>query len=177
MLEKRKTWVFGVVVLALVFSASRDAEASEELPLSACVDAVGTYLTKNFASDRSGKSVSRSLLTLTNGGQAFFTDSREVGSQVYAPFTDGRGAWRCLSASQGESTMAITVLDFTLVETGGRRQAIARLDMQAERGPDPGSIRGTITLYFVPLDGDPLNVEALGEGRVFRFEGLRVKPL
>lgn len=176
MREKSFMWVLAVVVLTLMAAVPHNARASEELPLSACFDAVGTYLTKNFASDKSGKAASRSLLSLTNGGHAFFTDSGEAGSQVYAPFTDGRGAWRCRSTSDSETAMAITVLDFTLAKPGGRSQAIARLDMEAVRGPSPGRIKGTITLYFVPLDGDPLNVETLGEGRVFRFEGLRVKP-
>jgi hypothetical protein len=63
----------------------------------ACHDLVGTYLTKNYAKgDSGGNFTSRSLIALSGGGLASFTDSGEGGEAGFGPFTDGRGSWRCL---------------------------------------------------------------------------------
>ena len=82
----RKSWfaglgtaVIGGFVALSAYTSGSPASAVEE-EISACINAVGTYLTTNVrsASDAT-QIVSRSLLSLTNGGHAFFTDSGEAG--------------------------------------------------------------------------------------------------
>lgn len=67
---------------------------------------------------------SRSLISFTGSGHIFFTDSGEGGEAGYAPFTDGRGAWRCLGGGKARAT----TLDFTRA-TGDSKAKIGRLEM------------------------------------------------
>lgn len=118
---------FGVSLGAVLLLCSGPATLAGDKPLSACFDAVGTYLTTNLAVD-DGRIVGRSLISLTNGGHFFLTDSNEGGDPNFAPFTDGRGSWRCVSDEQGSAHIAASVLDFTHNTAAHPEQMIARLD-------------------------------------------------
>jgi hypothetical protein len=115
-----------------------------------------------------------SLLSLTNGGHAFFTDSGEGGEPGYQPFSDGRGAWRCLSNESGRATFAAVILDFTFVGPSDRAQRIARLDVRATFDAGTQTLDGETTLSFVPLAGDPFDPSALGDHAEFTFTGRKL---
>jgi hypothetical protein len=102
------------------------AACSANEDLLACFDAVGTLLTTNLNPTNS-REVGRSLISLTNGGHFFLTDSNEGGEARFAPFAAGRGIWRCVSDEAGSGTswrrarLHPQTADFT-------EQRIARLD-------------------------------------------------
>jgi hypothetical protein len=138
----------------------------------ACRDLVGTYLTKNFAKGGSGESfTSRSLISLTGSGQAFFTDSGEGGEAGFAPFTDGRGVWRCVSGNK----VRVLTLDFTTPTPDAPRAQIGRLDLDLAYDAGSKTIKGTGTLHLIPLGGDPLIPGELGGGRQFEIVGQRIE--
>jgi hypothetical protein len=172
----RSSWFggLGAAVLAAATIMSPASAAEEEI--SECIDAVGTYLTTNVrsASD-ANQIVSRSLLSLTNGGHAFFTDSGEAGEPGYQPFSDGRGAWRCLSSEGGRDSFSAIILDFTFGSAGDRDQQIARLDLQASFDAASQRLEGKVTLSFVPLAGDPFDPDALSDQTAFTFTGRKLE--
>jgi hypothetical protein len=137
-----------------------------------CKDVAGTYLTKNSAEE--GGFTSRSLLSLGRGGVASLTDSGEGGEAGFAPFTDGRGAWSCVTGDHGEIVMTVTTLDFTS-PPGGVSAQIGRLDFDLGYDPGVGTIAGTASLYFIPLEADPLASDAVKDGRQFQIAGKRVE--
>jgi hypothetical protein len=138
----------------------------------ACRGVNGTYLTKNAMKEGSAGSVtSRSLLTLGRAGLALFTDSGQGGAAGFAPFTDGRGTWQCLD--NGEIS-AIT-LDFTEPTAGDPQAKIGRLDFKLAYDAANKTLKGTATLYLIPLDQNPLAAGALKDGRVFEIAGERVE--
>lgn len=152
----------------IVLGASPPAVAEA----GACHDLVGTYLTKNFAKGHSaGSFTSRSLVALSGSGQASFTDSGEGGEAGFAPFTDGRGAWECLEANK---VHAIT-LDFTTPAGDPPRAQIGRLDLDLSYDAGNKTIKGTATLYLIPLGGDPLIPGDIGSGRQFEIVGQRIE--
>lgn len=144
------------------------------LPLSKCFDAVGTYLTTNHVKDESGKFISRSLISLTNGGHAFFTDSGEAGEPGFGPFSDGRGAWRCVSNEKGVTRFLATVLDFTFISPSSPKQLIGRLDIDGSFDAAAGKLAGTMTLYLVAIDGDPLKQADMKKSAEGTFEAQKV---
>lgn len=164
--------------LAAVFSAlAGSIVLADDEPLQACFEAVGTYLTTNTASiDGERGMVGRSLLSLTNGGHAFLTDSNEAGIVGFAPFTDGRGAWRCTSDERGRLHLLIIILDFTLATPDHPEQQIARLDYDATYHSRTETLRADAALSFVPIDADPLDEDALEEPFNFTLRGTRIMP-
>lgn len=167
-----RAW-FGVVVSAgiLLFGASLANSADEEL--SACFDAVGTFLTTNINPDR-GADVGRSLISLTNGGHVFLTDSNEGGEAGFAPFTEGRGAWRCVSHESGELHIRATVLDFTHKNDMFPDQKIARLDYDAVYDEEGDRLSADVKIYFMPIDADPMDPANLGDPIPNQISGVRV---
>jgi hypothetical protein len=158
---------FGLAAtLVLVGSAgSALAEAG------ACHELVGTYLTKNFVKgETSGDFTSRSLIALSGSGQASFTDSGEGGEAGFGPFTDGRGAWRCIEANKAR---AVT-LDFTTPTLDAPKADVGRLDFELAYDQASKTIKGTATLHLVPLGSDPLK-PGEGAGRQFEIVGQRVE--
>lgn len=175
-MRRRVGWAL-LPALVLAAPVSSGAAAATEEPLEACFDAVGTYLTTNVASeDGETQEVGRSLISFTNGGHAFLTDSNEAGLPGYAPFTEGRGAWRCVSDRTGRLHVRAIILDFTLTTEDEPTQHIARLDYDATYDAETEVLSADVKLYFVPLDGDPLDDDALGDPSVFSFSGVRVMP-
>lgn len=164
------TLILSLSMLTAHFAPAQAAKAEH------CGDLIGTYLTKNFAKGGSHDNfTSRSLISLTEGGQAFFTDSGEGGEARFAPFTGARGAWRCISDETNPVSARATVLDFTFVAPGEPRAQIGRLDLEMSYDEETKTVHGTATLYLVPLTSDPLQPAELGEGRDFELTGERVE--
>ena len=133
---------------------------AQDLPLSACLDAVGTYIAeKTVASGDAGPS----LISLTTGGHAFLVDANEAGVPGYAPFSDGLGAWRCVAADDETLHIHATVIDFTFITADHPEQQIARLDYTVTYSRNTELFQGTAALYFLPLDSDPTDRGALPE--------------
>jgi len=163
-----------VAIAATFLDAPGTRAQGPGLPLSKCFDAVGTYLTTNYAKDEHGRFISRSIISLTNGGHAFFTDSGEAGEPGFGPFSDGRGAWRCVSNENGVTRFLATILDFTFITPSAPKQQIGRLDIDASFYAAAEKLSGTLTLYLVPIDGDPLKKSNLKEGATGDFEAQKV---
>jgi hypothetical protein len=156
-------------------AGAHGARAQSSAGLQDCADAVGTYLTKNFQDGGNPEDfMARSLLSLTNGGHAFFTDSGEGGEPGYKPFSDGRGAWRCVSKADGKSRISAVILDFTFPSKNGEKQQIGRLDLDAVYDTGTGKLESQTTLYFAPLSGNPMDKSALSQGQRFRIIGEKV---
>jgi len=142
----------------------------------ACRGLTGTYLTKNVMKGESGDSfTSRSLISIGRFGLILFTDSGEGGEAGFAPFTDGRGSWRCVSGEGEAPKASATTLDFTVPTAEGSKAEIGRLDFELTYDPASKPINGTATLYLVPLGSDPLVAGALKDGRQFAITGQRVE--
>ena len=157
---------------ALSCSGALSASAADE-ELSACFDAVGTFLTTNLGAD--GVVVGRSLISITNGGHFLLTDSNEGGGQDFASFSDGRGAWRCESDADGKAHILATVLDFTHKTEAYPDQTIARLDYDATYDAESATLRADVSLYFVPIDANPMDAAMLGDPIPNKITGIRVK--
>jgi hypothetical protein len=108
---------------------------------------------------------------VTGSGQAFFTDSGEGGEAGFAPFADGRGVWRCVSAN---NVRALT-LDFTMPTASAPHAEIGRLDLDLAYDAANKTIKGTGTLHLIPLGADPLIPGELGGGRQFEIVGQRIE--
>ncbi|MCP4383267.1 MAG: hypothetical protein GY798_17925 [Hyphomicrobiales bacterium] len=157
----------GVAVLAPTAIADDPA-------LAPCIGAVGTFLTTNYGEDGpSDKFVSRSLISLTNGGHAFFTDSDEPGGNGFSPFSEARGAWRCDAAEDGTEQITATVIDFVFPSTTNPKKRLGRLDIDATFDPATGMLSGTMTLFMMAFDANPLivNDEPVATAS---FDGLRI---
>jgi hypothetical protein len=157
---------------ALTFVGANNVLGAEE-PLSACFGAVGTFLTTNV-NPTSGKTVGRSLISLTNGGHFFLTDSNEGGEAGFAPFTEGRGAWRCVSDEAGRLHIMATVLDMTHKTTEFPEQKIVRLDYDASYHEAEGTLNADVKLYFMPIDANPLDAANLKDPIPNQIAGVRV---
>lgn len=134
----------------------------------ACRHLAGTYLTKNVAKG-GGSVISRSLISLDPSGIALFTDSGEGGEAGFAPFTDGRGTWQCLPGEDGALKARATTLDFTEPTAENPKAEIGRLDFEFTADKEGDALSGSATLYLVPLDADPLDEDALKDGRQFEI--------
>jgi hypothetical protein len=160
--------------IAAVLCGATAAVAAEE-DLSACADAVGTFLTMNVNPERNAD-VGRSLISLTNGGHVFLTDSNEGGEAGFAPFTEGRGAWRCVSDDAGKLHILATVLDFTHKTEAFPEQHMARLDYDATVDAASGQLNADVKLYFMPIDADPMDTANLKDPIPNRIVGVRITP-
>ena len=162
------------MVLALGLLAGCNKPGEPELPVHACGEAVGTFLTRDFVPGITGDvETSRSVLALTNGGNVMFTDSNEGGVDGYPPFTAALGRWRCLSGSGDAPELSATMLDFSLAEEAGKKQ-IARADFKATFDPDTSSFIASGTLSFVPLDADPYAPGVLDNALPLKFTGIKI---
>ena len=140
----------------------------------ACRYLAGTYLSKNVAKG-GGSVISRSLISLDPSGIALFTDSGEGGEAGFAPFTDGRGTWECLPGEDGALKARATTLDFTEPTAENPKAGIGRLDFEFTADKESDALLGSATLYLVPLDADPLDEDALKDGRQFDITTERVE--
>ncbi|WP_421724821.1 hypothetical protein [Bauldia sp.] len=148
------------------------AAHADDPELVPCADAIGTFLTENANADETDWFASRSLISLTDAGHAFFTDSGEAGGPDFAPFTDGSGAWRCDSAADGTQQITATIVDFVFPQ-GDTGRKIGRLDIAGAFDPRTGLLSGTMTLYIVPFESNPMTTTdeptAAGKFRGFKI--------
>ncbi len=145
------------------------AEAQDGQPLSACAEAVGAWLTTN-----PGNEPSRTLLSLTADGLVLSADSGEGGGVGYAPFTGAHGAWRCVASEAGSLRLSATILDFTVPTADWPKQQIGRLDIDGTIDTKKGTMSGTMTLLFAPLDDDPFMAAELAEDAAGTFSAIRI---
>ncbi|MEO1224362.1 MAG: hypothetical protein AAFX92_09035 [Pseudomonadota bacterium] len=164
----------GKVLLAVLGTAVgvSGTALAQDVPLSECFDAVGTYIAeKTVASADAGPS----LISLTNGGQAFLVDANQAGVEDYAPFSDGLGAWRCVAADAGTIHIHATMMDFTFITADHPEQQIARLDYMIAYDRESELFQGTAELYFLALHSDPTDRDALPEPALtIDLNGVRV---
>ena len=140
-----------------------------------CAEAVGTFLMRRVNQGVTGpESVGRSLLSLTNGGHAFFTDSAAGGIADFQPFSDGRGAWRCVSGDAGTMRFTALILDFTFPTADRPDPLIARLDIEAVYDSSSNALTGKTALGFVPLAGNPMDETQLANRLTYDFTGSRI---
>lgn len=158
--------------VALALGGLRGAQAADEL-LSACFDAVGTFLTTNTDVD-TGQVASRSLFALTNGGHFFRTDSVEGGGPGYAPFSETRGDWRCVSDDDGEFHILALGIDFSHKTAEFPEQTMARFELDATYNEESDSLEGEFSFYLVPIDADPMDAAPHKGVRSFTFDSIRV---
>jgi hypothetical protein len=158
-----------LLLSALLLSAPAMAD-DPELPVQACAAAVGTYVLR--VAPKGEETRTRSLLALTNGGHVMFIDSGQRGEPGYAPFSDGLGRWRCLSEQGEKPRLRAIVLDFTFPVEGD--QEIARVDLEGTFDPSSDTLKATATLFFLPLDSDPLSAAAPTSGDHFNVDGRKI---
>ncbi len=160
----------------LVAAPPAVAQEDTEPAIANCFEAVGTYLMRRVNEGVSGpEAVGRSLLSLTNGGHALFTDSAQGGVTGFQPFTNGQGAWRCLNADNGRFHFEALVFDFTIPIEERPDPQIARVDILATFNPDDGTLDGSVSIAFAPLDGDPLDKTSLKIDLGYDFTGQRIE--
>ena len=174
----RKARALFVAALAILFSGVVSGLAlAEETPpeVEGCLGAVGTFLTKNGVDDpATGDFSSRSLLSFTNGGHVFFTDSGEAGSASFQPFSDGRGAWRCVSGDNNKAVFKAVVIDFTFPSGDKTQQSIGRLEFDLTYDESTRTLTGSGALGFVPFHGNPMEPDQVTEVATFKLTGIRV---
>lgn len=167
--------VHALALLAALGAAPAAAQDDAAPQIAECIKAVGTYLTRRENPTVSGpERVGRSLLSLTNGGHAFLTDSASGGVSGFQPFSDGRGVWRCESAAGGTETFRAVILDFTFPTDQYPDPQIARLDIEATFEAAAGQLTGKTTIRFAPLDGDPMDETQLQGAIEYAFTGQRL---
>jgi hypothetical protein len=157
----------GAITAAMAMGAAQAQEEGQ--PLSACAEAVGAWLTTN-----PGKEPSRTLVSLTSDGLVLSADSGQGGAAVFAPFTGGHGAWRCVASDAGSLKLSVTILDFTIPTAEWPDQKIARLDIDATVDTAKGAMSGTMTLLMEPLDDDPMIDAELTEDAGGTFGAIRI---
>lgn len=146
--------------------------AVAEESINACIEAVGTFLTENsLPHGQAGTLHSRSLISLTNGGHAFRTDSDENTGLAGVGFGDGRGAWRCDGVEGDYERISATVLNFSY----GDIENIARTDYKGTFHRDSGELHLEGTLGFVKLHDDPWADDALKDGIPIEVVGVKIQ--
>lgn len=168
---------YAIVTMSLLATAQPTLAQSTEPAIAECAEAVGTYMTRRVNEGVSGpESVGRSLLSLTNGGHAMFTDSAQGGVEGYQPFSDAKGGWRCLNTDAGKYHFEALVFDFTFPTETEPNPKIARVDILATFNPANGAVTGSASVAFAPLNiDDPMDRNAFEVVTGYNFTGSRVK--
>jgi len=167
---------FAASLAALGFAYTPLPAASQDtgLNIRGCLDAVGTYMTKR-SSEQEGKArIDRGLIAITNGGHAFVTDSAQGGLEGYQPFSDGRGAWRCLGKQDGKDKIKIITFDFTTTPNATTDRLIARVTVEAVSDPQTGTISGKSLVEFLAIDADPYTTDTVRPSVPYDFTGVRI---
>ncbi|MCR9138141.1 MAG: hypothetical protein NXI27_19235 [Alphaproteobacteria bacterium] len=169
------TSAVALAVIAMVSTSPALAQDDAAPQIAQCIKAVGTYLTQRENPTVTGpERVGRSLLSLTNGGHAFLTDSASGGVSGFQPFSDGRGVWRCQSAADGVETFSAMILDFTFPTDKFPDPLIARIDIEATVQAADNRLTGKTTIRFAPLAGDPMDETQLQNPIEYAFTGQRL---
>ena len=135
-------------------------------PITDCRKLVtGTYLTTNSGDFGSF----RGIITFTQDGNFFATDSIQSGVPSVQPFGNIQGNWKCTS----DREITATSLNFNY-PTATLPGSIGRGDFRATFDPKNGIVQATSTLRFYDLNANPLNDDAPIAG-TFTFTGQRVR--
>ncbi len=157
-MPKNASSAAAALVAASLLAASllaAPAAASELIPAE-CAPLVGTFVTKNSLPDGKGGTLrTRSLISLTNGGHAFRSDSDQNSGLDQLSFGDSQGAWRCLG-KEGESLkLTARMINFSYPASINQQTAIARIDYRGTYDPAEGTLRLVGELSFLTVDSDP----------------------
>ena len=128
----------------------------------------GTYVTTISTSN--GEFASRSIITLTPGGNILVADSNQGGVPgVFNPFTETQGAWKC--TKNGEITAK--VFNFSLTGPEGTAVGLARQNYSVTFDRQTQTVQGTIKLRFLDLNANSLDADG-SDGGTFTFTGQRI---
>lgn len=152
-----KNSIASVLLLpAMGFAGSGATAQGASVPISDCLQAVGTFLTKDTGTAKGQDVTSRSLLTLTEGGQAILIDANQEAVAGFGPYSAATGSWRCISNNNGSIDISAIVLHFTFVTAQFPKQQIGRVDIDATIDTGQETLSGTFRLFLFPIDGDPI---------------------
>ncbi|MEP3276241.1 MAG: hypothetical protein ABJN26_07810 [Stappiaceae bacterium] len=166
---------FGTAFWAmLVAIGPNTASAQSDAKLEACLDVVGTFMTYRSIKDDGAEKKGRSMLSLTNGGQAFFTDSAQGGGLTFQPFTEGRGSWRCISNEDGKVMFSVLVFHFTLPTHQDPRQKISRVITRATYDLEKKELTGQTAIVYLPLYDNPMGAGMPGNRINYKFTGFPI---
>ena len=126
------------------------------ISMSEYLEAVGTFLTMDIGKAEGQDVTSRSLLTLTEGGQAILVDANQAGVTGFGPYSAATGSWRGVSKNDGIIHVSAIVLHFTFATPQFPKQNIGRVDIDAKIDTRKGTLSGMFRLYLFPIHGDPL---------------------
>lgn len=129
---------------------------AEGIAMSEYSEAVGTFLTMDIGRAEGQDVTSRSLLTFTEGGQAFLIDANQEGVTGFGPYSAASGSWRGVSNNAGTIQVSAVVLHFTFATPQFPKRNIGRVDIDATIDTSKGTLSGIFRLYLFPIDGDPL---------------------
>ncbi|MEM8659670.1 MAG: hypothetical protein AAGF35_02185 [Pseudomonadota bacterium] len=160
-----KKWF--VVVVLLVCSVGAVAEE--------CTGAKGTYLTTKVDTSGVDKgSVGRTILSLSPGGFATMTDSAQYGFKGYQAFGMMQGSWSCLSESDENTTITVTLLDFSYPSAEDPDAKVALVEITGAINGKTGELQGTTKVKLYPISDDPFS-DATPEVDVgYTFSGQRI---
>ncbi len=162
--------LFGVFLIT-VFPYFASAHSQEQFSSSRrCRNFfAGSYLTTIV--DAKGKFSSRGVISFSEDGNLFVTDSNQGGVQgVFNPFGDTQGSYTCTSNRE----IRAVGINFGFSGPNGVND-IARSDIQATLNQQSMELQGIITVSSFALDANPLK----GAGSVvgsFQFTGQRITP-
>lgn len=162
--EMTRIFKLAAVLFASV-TATSAATAQDDLDLSACIDAVGSYLLLRVEEDDGEERLGRMVLSLTNGGHAFLTDSAQVGLYGQQPFTGGGGAWKCIGAEDGFAAIKAVIIDFTFSTPHDPQAKIKRLDLEATYDARQDVFEGKAVVRHTPLSGNPFDAVQMEDGK------------
>jgi hypothetical protein len=91
------------------------------------------------------------LISLTNGGHFFRADSNEGGTEGYVPFSETRGAWRCVSDDGEKLHIVATGIDFSQKTPKFPDQSLARIDYDAVYNEESDGLAGQFTFTWCRL--------------------------
>ena len=155
------------VLLALTTTFFVNMHKVSSQPITDCRKLVtGTYLTTNSGNFGSF----RGIITFTEDGNVFVSDSFQSGVPSVQPFGNIQGSWKCI----GDREISATTLNFDY-QTATLPPSIGRGDFRAKFEPKTGTVQGTATLRIFSLKANPLVDYAPAAG-TFTLTGQRVKP-
>lgn len=118
--------VASTLALALV-SAIASPVWAQVIPAD-CLPAEGVFITTNsLPNGHGGTTHSLSLLTLTNRGLAYRTDSDQDVGRDYSGFSNSQGVWACEGVRDGVIALTATLVNFSNGVDYRQEGSIARI--------------------------------------------------
>ncbi len=167
--------LIGSALLAGTGVNQTTAQDASSAKLEPCLDAVGTFMTYRSIIDDGAEKKGRSMLSLTNDGLAYFTDSAQGGGKTFQPFTDGRGSWRCISNEDGKIMFSVLVFHFTLPTPQDPRQKISRVITRATYDLEKKGLTGETAIVYLPLYDNPMGAGMPGNRINYKFTGFPIE--